>query len=395
MKVKQYDEILVGDKSRLSRIITKLDVDKFVEFSGDDNPLHVDNGFAQLTSFKEPVVHGMITGNLVSTLIGKQLPGPGSLWISQEFRFLAPVRIGDNLVVEAEVVSKYPRERTVDLQITAHVEGRGEVLRGKGTVKLLQIENSEHSLEVPRLAKRALVTGASGEIGKAISRALSKLDFHVIAQYNHGLESAKALQQEIVDEGGRCDLFQCDLEDFDLIEKRIDDILGRFGVVDVLVASASDSVREVNLLDQDRSELDRSIGVQLYSTLTLIQSIAPGMIEQRWGRIIAISSDVVHSPPQIGWLSYTVAKSRLETLIRQCSLELGPKGITSNVISPGLTDTKFISNRSERSRQVVAQATPNRRLGTPEDIASAISYICSLDSGHLNGQNLRLNGGIG
>src|SRR5665811_2088995 len=105
----KYEEIFVGTKETLTHCITQSDIEKFVDLTGDDNKLHVDKEFASKTSFKKPVVHGMISASFISTIIGTKLPGDGALWFSQTLDFILPVRIGDVITVEAEVIKKYDR----------------------------------------------------------------------------------------------------------------------------------------------------------------------------------------------------------------------------------------------------------------------------------------------
>ena len=395
MNAKPFTEIQLGDRSELRRTITKDDVERFVALSGDDNPLHTDAEFSSRTELKEPVVHGMITGNLISTLIGRSLPGPGSLWISQELKFLMPVRVGDSLVISARVIGKHERDQLIDLEISAHVEGRGEVLRGKGTVKKLKMSevSSERAKMLP--IRRALITGASGDIGGTTAMALADAGFHIIAQYNSNEQSAVELQTRIRDAGSRCDLFQCNLEDVNSIERRVNDVLGRHGPIDTFVATAAANIHEADVLQDADWELNRALRVQFHANRSIIRLLAPKMIEQRWGRIIGVSTDATKSVPPRGWLSYILSKSALEVLVQQCAVELGPSGITCNILAPGMTDTAFISNLSVRARQVVAHSAPNRRLGKPSDVASAVAFLCGLDSGHINGQTLRINGGLG
>src|SRR6187402_1989302 len=109
--MKTYAEINVGDKETLSHKISKQDIDKFVQLTGDDNKLHVDEAFAGTTQFKKPVVHGMLGASFISTIIGTKLPGDGALWFSQTLEFLLPVRIGDDLTVVAEVIKKHDKEQ--------------------------------------------------------------------------------------------------------------------------------------------------------------------------------------------------------------------------------------------------------------------------------------------
>jgi 3-oxoacyl-[acyl-carrier protein] reductase len=390
-----FEDIAVGETSELSRIVLQSDVDRFVGLTGDDDPLHVDAEFASRTSFKEPVVHGMLAGSLVSTLIGTQLPGPGALWVRQEFRFLGPVRVGDNLTITAVVVAKHQREQTIDLDIVANVTGRGAVLRGKGTVMVLNLENQDNSTNAIKPARRALITGATGAIGSAIARSLSADGFHVVVHSNRNLKNAMVLQEELSKDGKICDVFQCDLLNTENVKKFSQDLVGRFGIIDTLVLNASTAIDDTDLLNTQSARIDESIAMNLISSLSLIQDFMPGMKKQGWGRIVGVSSDIVHVQPTKGWFSYTVGKTALESLVRQAAIEFGPFGVTSNLVAPGMTDTNFVSNIPARMRQVVAQTTPNRRLANTTDIASAISYLCQSDSGHLNGQTIRINGGIG
>lgn len=395
MNVKPFDEIRIGDTRELRRVITRADVEKFVALSGDDNPLHTDTDFSSRTDLKEPVVHGMMIGNLISTLIGRSLPGPGALWISQELKFLAPVRVGDCIVILARVVAKHPRDQLIDLEMLARVEGRGDVLRGKGTVKKLEVSevNGGQTKSLP--VRRALVTGASGDIGKSISMALASVGFHVIAQYNLNEQSALRLQKDIQELGFQCDLVQCNLEDVINVELKVNDMLARFGRVDTFVAAAATSIYEADVLQATEHEIDRALSVQLHANLRILRLLAPIMVEQKWGRFIGISTDALNSLPPRGWLSYNLSKSALQVLVKQCAVELGSAGVTSNILAPGLTDTGYVNNLSARAKQVVAQSAPNRRLGRPADVASAVAFLCGLDAGHINGQTLRINGGLG
>ena len=104
--MKNYKEINIGDTAEIKHIITQSDIDKFVELTGDDNKLHVDETYASTTSLKKPVAHGMLGASFISTIIGTKLPGDGALWYAQNLEFLLPVRIGDKLRITAEVINK-------------------------------------------------------------------------------------------------------------------------------------------------------------------------------------------------------------------------------------------------------------------------------------------------
>jgi 3-oxoacyl-[acyl-carrier protein] reductase len=133
-----FDAIKVGDSRSLKRTITEADVRRFVEMTGDDNPLHVDRAYAEATSFKDIVVHGMLGASFISTIIGTQLPGPGALWIAQSLEFLLPVRLGDSLTVTATVTAKHERDRLLELETTIVNQTGQVVLTGAGKVKVLE-----------------------------------------------------------------------------------------------------------------------------------------------------------------------------------------------------------------------------------------------------------------
>ena len=113
---KDFDAIEVGETQTLTKTITEVDVRKFVEVTGDDNPLHVDRSYAETTSFKDIVVHGMLGASFISTVIGTKLPGAGALWVSQNLEFLLPVRLGDELSISAKVL-KLKKQAKAEAQI--------------------------------------------------------------------------------------------------------------------------------------------------------------------------------------------------------------------------------------------------------------------------------------
>ena len=96
-----YESIQIGDRQQLVKVIREADIKKFVEMTGDDNPLHVDRDFAESTAFKDIVVHGMLGASFISTVIGTKLPGPGALWVTQNMEFLLPVRLGKRIEWDA------------------------------------------------------------------------------------------------------------------------------------------------------------------------------------------------------------------------------------------------------------------------------------------------------
>jgi 3-oxoacyl-[acyl-carrier protein] reductase len=133
----RFETIQVGDEAEISRVITAADVDAFVTLTGDTNPLHTDEAYAAQTSFQQPVVHGMLTASFISTIIGTKLPGEGALWYEQQLRFIAPVRVGEQIRVWAKVTHKSAAQRIVLLETVVFGEGGRRVIEGQGKVKIL------------------------------------------------------------------------------------------------------------------------------------------------------------------------------------------------------------------------------------------------------------------
>ncbi len=127
------EDLAVGMSAAYSKTVTEADIAKFAEVSGDDNPLHLDEAFAKTTRFKGRIAHGMLSAGFISTILGTQLPGPGSVYMSQSLRFTAPVRIGDTVTARAEITGIRTDRKRVTLLTTCSVGGK-VVIEGEALV---------------------------------------------------------------------------------------------------------------------------------------------------------------------------------------------------------------------------------------------------------------------
>ncbi|MEH6389872.1 MULTISPECIES: MaoC family dehydratase [Pseudomonas] len=128
-----YDELKVGDTASVSHTVTERDLVLFAEVSGDVNPVHLDEAFAAATPFKGRIAHGMLAGAFISATIACELPGPGSIYIGQELSFLRPVRLGDEIRVDLEVLEKLPKNRVRIATPVFNQDGK-KVVEGVATV---------------------------------------------------------------------------------------------------------------------------------------------------------------------------------------------------------------------------------------------------------------------
>lgn len=389
-----FDLIEVGETRSLVRVISEADVRRFVEMTGDDNPLHVDRAFAEETAFKDIVVHGMLGASFISTVIGTQLPGPGALWVSQSLDFLLPVRLGDELTVSCTVTAKHLRDRLLDLD-TAIVNQNGQaVLTGRGKVKLLAGKPPAEASDLATRQRVAIITGGAGGIGSAICRRLAAVGIRVVVNYRRDRSRAEALvaslnaeervaiavAADIATEEGATDLFNAAMK--------------AFGGVDILINNASPRINPKPFTKLKWVDFQTHLDVQLKGAFLMVDRCVPGMTERRWGRIINISSQVIDGAPSSGWTSYAVGKASVAMLSRYLAAELGPSGITVNNVSPGMTETSLIGDVPEKVQLMVARQTPLRRLATPTDVAAAVAHLVSEDAGFVTGHTLRVNGGL-
>lgn len=387
-----FDQVKEGDTQSLIKQITDADIRRFVEMTGDDNPLHVDPAYASTTSFKEIVVHGMLGASFISTVIGTKLPGPGALWVSQAMDFNLPVRLGDTLTIACTVLRKHVRDRLLELETRITNQHGQAVLTGIGKVKVLELPKPKtEDLRIPN--KVAIVTGGGGGIGRAICHKLALDGFAVVVNYLSGRDRADMLVRSLSEAGAQAVAVQADVSTPEGAARLFEAALHNFGGATVLVNAASPRIVAKSIDDLQWSEVQQQIDVQLKSAFLMAQACKPAMAAAGYGRIINITSQAWDGAPVSGWTAYAIGKGGLATLTHYLAAELGPSGITVNSVSPGMTDTTFISGVSEKQQLMAARQTPMRRLGAPTDVATAVAFLASEGASYITGQSLRVNGG--
>lgn len=234
--------------------------------------------------------------------------------------------------------------------------------------------------------KRALVTGGSGSIGRAIGAQLAAAGADVALTYMSDREGAEVTAQAIREAGGRAQVIKAnfaDAESTQAVAKQIE------GSIDLLISNAASGVLRPTAELADR-HWQWTMDVNARALLRLVRSLtlADG------GRVVAISSLGGHRAiPQYGAVG--ASKAALEALVRQLAYELGPRGITANAVSPGIVKTRaldFFPNRDELI-DVATRKTPAGRLTTPEDVAGVVAFLCSETAAMINGQTIHVDGG--
>ena len=390
----KYEKIFIGQKETLSHKVTQSDIEKFVDLSGDDNKLHVNKEFAAKTSFKKPVVHGMIGASFISTIIGTRIPGDGALWFSQTLEFLLPVRVGDVITVIAEVTKKIDRDRTIELNVEIQNQNRQVVTRGVSKVKVLEeLEKAVEEIKEETTNKVALVVGATGGIGSAVALQLAKDGYDVILHYHSNKEKANTLKKKI-EEATESKVFpiQANINEEKDIENLFSQAMRETYRIDCFVNCASTPIPPINVTDLTWNDFQSQMNLNIKINLSFIKKLLPQMLERKYGKMIMVGS-LFSDKPNPNLVHYATAKAALEGFTKAMAFELAPKGIRVNMVSPSMIATDLTADIPEKMKVLSAMNTPLRRLALPEDVAGAVSYLAGNKSDYLSGEVIHINGG--
>jgi 3-oxoacyl-[acyl-carrier protein] reductase len=236
----------------------------------------------------------------------------------------------------------------------------------------------------------AIVTGASRGIGRATAKLLAQQGATVIAAARG--EHARVSAEEIVAGGGQAYAMSVDVTDRESIDRMVGATLERFGRVDVLVNNAG-IARDQLLLRMKREDWDAVLATNLTAMFTCVQAVLRPMVKQRSGRIISVSSVVAQSG-NAGQANYAASKAGIIGFSKSLAQEVGSRGITVNVVAPGLIDTDMTRALAEGARETWASKIPLGRLGAPDDVAAAVCFLASDAAAYITGQVLAVNGGM-
>lgn len=239
--------------------------------------------------------------------------------------------------------------------------------------------------------KVAIVTGASRGIGAAVAERLASDGFAVIINYSSDARSAETLERKIKDNGGRSLAAKADVSNPNAVRDMFDAAERTFGGVDVLINNAG-IMKLAKIADSDDALFDQQIAINLKGSFIAMREAAKRLRDG--GRIVNFSTSVVGTRLETYGV-YAATKSAVETMTAILSKELRGRNITVNAVAPGPVATElFLSGKSPELIDRLAKMNPMERLGTPEDIASAVAFLVGPDGGWINGQVLRANGGM-
>jgi len=237
----------------------------------------------------------------------------------------------------------------------------------------------------------AIVTGGSKGIGAAIARRLARERFSVTVNYSRSRAEAEAVVAAIEAEQGRAIAFQADVADTNGVRALFDATEAAFGGVDVLINNAG-MMELAPFAEMQDDQFDRQVALNLGGVFRGMREAARRMRDG--GRIVSFSSSVVGLyQPNYG--VYAATKAGVEAMTHILAKELGKRGITVNAVAPGPVETElFLKGKSDEQVRAIAGMNPLGRLGQPDDIASIVAFLASTESGWINGQTVRANGGV-
>jgi acetoacetyl-CoA reductase len=238
--------------------------------------------------------------------------------------------------------------------------------------------------------KIAVVTGGSRGIGAAIAKGLGGEGATVVINYNHSQEQAQAVVEEIKAMGGSAIALQADISEAEATKVFIEKVLEKFGRIDILVNNAG-ITRDKSFKKMSFEEWHKVIDTNLSSAFNTCKIALPSMLEQKYGRIINISS-VIGQSGGFGQTNYAAAKAGLIGFTKSLALETARAGITVNCICPGYIATEMVAAMPEKVLDAIKAQVPMKKLGDPEEVSKGVLFVC--ESEYMTGQCLNLNGGL-
>ncbi len=249
---------------------------------------------------------------------------------------------------------------------------------------------AEH--DMPLAGKIALVTGSSQGIGRATALRLAQSGADIIINYRSKVSAAQDARASIEALGRRCVAIQADVSQEEEVTRLFAEAASALGTVSILVNNAG-TTRDKLIIQMSLADFEYVLNTNLRSAFLCTKAALRGMMRARWGRIVNISSPA-GLLGNAGQANYAASKAAIVALTISTAREMASRNITVNAIAPGFIPTELTSSLTEQQRQAMLDVTPLGRFGTPEEIASAIHFLCLPEAGYITGQIIGVDGGM-
>lgn len=241
--------------------------------------------------------------------------------------------------------------------------------------------------------KVALVAGGSRGIGAATSQLLASRGMRVVVNYRSNDADAEAVVQAIRTAGGEAMAVRADVCNPDEVDRLMATVAAEWGTVDVLVNTVLIPYAIKSFQEISWTEFGGKLRDELLAAFTLTRAVTPGMIDRGYGRIVHLATNLAKNPRE-GMIALGASKAALVTFARYVAQELGPHGITVNLVAPGMVATQISTTVAEPVRERIVAATPLGRIAQPDDVARVIAFYADDASGFMTGTYAPVNGGL-
>ncbi|MDD9311434.1 SDR family NAD(P)-dependent oxidoreductase [Cytobacillus firmus] len=241
--------------------------------------------------------------------------------------------------------------------------------------------------------KVAIITGASRGIGAATAKLFAENGAKVVVNYANNESAAEEIVESIRENGGQSISIQADVRNQDQMSSLVNQTISHFGKVDILVNNAAINFAMKSFSDMEWDEFKPKIEEEMKAAFISTKSVLPIMKEQKYGKLVYISSGLSHQPIP-GFIAHGTAKAAMNSFVRYLAQELGPYNITANTISPGMVETDATKHTPAEEKEKTAMFTPLGRIANPEDIARAALFFASDQSAFMTGTYVPVSGGM-
>ncbi|WP_317932574.1 SDR family oxidoreductase [Halioxenophilus sp. WMMB6] len=232
--------------------------------------------------------------------------------------------------------------------------------------------------------RNALITGGARGIGAASAKALAADGYRVFINYVNSSQVAEALAREITASGGEAYPVQADVRSDERLQAMFAMINEQYGGVDVLVSNANMNFVAKPFMEQTWEEFAQKLNDELHAAYATAKLATVSMKAKGFGRLVFISSTLSEAPAP-GFIAHGTAKGALDSFNKYLAQELGPFGITANIVAPGLVATDATKDAPEEFKEFIRMSTPTQKIATPEDVANTVRYLAGEASSHITG----------
>ncbi|MBQ7745425.1 MAG: 3-oxoacyl-[Ruminococcus sp.] len=240
--------------------------------------------------------------------------------------------------------------------------------------------------------KTAVITGGSRGIGLAIAKKLAEGGANIAVLYVGDESEGKAAKAELEQYGTKVEQYFCDVSDFEKSKAVCEQVIEEFGKVDILINNAG-ITRDKLVLNMDEKDFDAVINVNLKGTFNMIKHFYKHFMKNRGGRIVSTSS-IVGLIGNAGQANYSASKAGIIGLTKSVARELAGRNVTVNAVAPGYIGTDMTNVLPDKVKETMKAQIPAKRIGTPEDVANVVAFLCSDEAAYVTGEVIRVDGGL-